>query len=368
MTTNLFRAAQLAATVAVLVALTGCGGTTPAPTSPPTTTPADEETVPGAEAGTRPGARTDADCADLLRADVLEAAFGVPTPLAGPDRTAQYIGYLADEWKVLQAGGLACEWMSADSIVASEGQFNYQGVRVSLLPATADLWAPFSALEAGGTNRDVECYDWSCTLNEFFPSGWWLSASASDTTVGFEDAELETAPIFAALSAVVGTLDAPTPATPPATTVDLASTCDGIITGTQVATALGIPGPAVVESPTYPSIINAVEAVLGADSCRWKGADAFTDLVAIEWLPGGAWALQGSTEAAETMSGSPVPTIAVPGVGSPGVYREHVDFASLSIEIGGSWVIVTGGYPTIGSLSTQQALVALAAQIAANAA
>lgn len=362
------RALPLVASALLLVVLAGCGGaSTPTPSTTSTSEPTPGETVVAAAPGSRPEPRTDAVCADLVTSALLDSTFGEPITLAGPERTAQYIGILADEWMVLQAGGLACEWMSAESIVASEGQFSYQGVRVYLLPAPADLWAPYSAAEAGGTDRDVTCYDSSCTLNRYFPAGWWLSVSGSNTADGFADAEAELTPVFDAIAGVVAALPAPTsPWSPPTPATALPATCDGLITGSQVATVLGIPGPAIPETPAYPSIYNAVETVVGGDTCRWLGADAFTDLVQISWLPGGVWAMDARTAAAEAMSGTPATTLAVPGVDAPGVYVQHVDFESLSVNIGDNWVIIIGGHDGIGSLTSQNALVALAGQIATN--
>jgi hypothetical protein len=314
-------------------------------------------------------ARVDAPCSDLASPAILDPLFADPVALAPASQTDEYIGVdISDSYLVRQNGGVACWWMSADAIVTSEGAFDSQYATVEILPATTSDFAAFSTASAGGADHRTDCSYGHCQYDRLTPNGWWLAITANGLPYSDDAATTALAnPVFAAIAATVAAL--PSPATPwsaPTPAIALPNTCDGIISGADLSSSVGISGAAIAEPMNYPGVWTTAFANANGSDCRWTEADAFTDLVEIQVLPGGAWA-QAAGLAAANAEGSAIPTPAVAGVpaGGTAVY-EHVDSISLDIVIGGNWIkLIRGHGPSVGGLDDLGVLTAVAAKIAA---
>lgn len=354
-------ATTLVAATALAAALAACSVTpVPAPTA---TDPAPtvDPTPVAAPAGSRPDARTDTTCAGLIDPAALSAPFSAAVVLAGPERTQEWIGtVLSDAWTVRQAGGLACEWSTPDSLVTSEGWFGYEGVQLRLLPATPDEWAQYS----GGQAVVEECYADSCTIHEYLPNGWWMTVRGFDFVGAFGgDPSGQVGGLQAALRAPVAALAAPVePWSPPAPEIDLAGGCDAVIAPAAITAAFGLPDSGVPQAQGGDIGEYFAQESTGATACRWLAADSFTLIAYVEALPGGAWAMTESLAAAP----APASPVAVAGHSGDAFLRDHVDFAVLEMDLGGTWVKISA--PTAEPVGTSGAdtALAIAARIVAD--
>lgn len=359
-----------AALIALALGTTACALTPPVLT-PPTASPVPTETVapdPVAASGTRPQARTTAGCADLTNPGQVAPLFTEHVTLVGPTRTAEYIGAaIADEYGIRQAGGVACEWMSEFSQVTSEGRFEYDGIRLQLLPVTSDQWGLYSDAVAGGTGQYLACDESGCQFDRYTSNGWWLSLYAEWTInrTAAESTAVAT-PVFTAITATIEGLAQPTtPWEAPTPTIAIGSGCDDVITSAQLLAAVGLSGTSDSEALSYPSISSTASSITGASDCRWLEPDHFTDLVSIQLLPGGDWAEQDARQAITDIGAAP-PTVAIPGLADPAPLYHHVDFTSIDVNLGGNWIKV-GCWEglTIGGHHADQIVASVAAAIVA---
>jgi hypothetical protein len=363
------------AVVLLMLGLVGCGSPAPAASPGPVDpTASDVPVVEQPGSGERPDSATDATCNDLTTATELDPLFAVTVDLAPPTRTAEYIGAaIADEWAIRQAGGVACEWSDPEGITTSEGRY-HPGIQVWLVPASGPQWQEFSDTVGDGTLRRYECNDYGgCDLDQYWTTGWWLRISAYniDALASPTAAALRTltSPVFEAIAARVGALPAPPPLwAPPVPELAFGGGCTGPITGARLASALGMSSGLAVEELGYPRPAYAATLTLGGSDCRWARASDGWDIAYIQVLPGGAWAQTEAKAAMLAVSGS-VPSPAVPGVpaGATALYQ-HVDSWAMDVVLGGSWIkIAIGNGSDTGGMSSPDALVAIATQIAAGA-
>jgi len=344
------------------VLLAGCVPAAPTPAPTDTASPGSESTAtPGdddeaAAPGSRPDARTEATCDDLVPPGSFDTLFAAPIALVDETRTGGRIGtVISDEWVIREAGGVVCEWQDAESLVTSEGYFSYQGVRLLLLPATDAQSDPYFA-EAGGGRRFSECTaNYYCHLEARTDRGWWMSLTA----LYFPTENPGTAALDALEQVLFRVADLPAPSRVDAPrsgdAVDAA--CDRQITPAQAAAALGA-ASATVETTAYPSIWKAAEQIVGGSECRWYGGELRDAYVTV--LPGGEWAMDRAVAAY-----GPAEPVPLPGTSSGGYLRPQVEAQGFDFAIDGDWVqiVVTQS----SALPPREVMVAFAQAIIANA-
>ncbi len=370
------RAALGAVLVSVALGTAACGlpPGPPAISDPPVAeTPLPVEPV--AASGERPEPRAEAACSDFANPALLDPLFARPVSEAPPTRTAEYIGaQIANQWTIRQDGGFACEWSNVDAMVTSEGRFDYDGLILQLLPASGPQWQEFSDARGDGSDRLRACFDyaWTCQLDQYLPNGWWLRLEAINLDAG--DAPTEASlqaiatPVFSSIVTAASALPAADPAwTFPTPDDAFGGGCTGTITGARLSSALGLAAEAVSETLSFPSISDAASLDIGGSDCRWAESSGFYDIAYIEVLPGGAWAQEAARAAMEANGGSvSSPVVAGVPAGATALYQ-HVDSEALDIVLGGTWIkiAISNGSET-GVLSQEDALVAIAAEIAAG--
>lgn len=377
----LVRNAALGVVLACVVLGTAACGPTPAPIATPDIPISDTETDPPTDdggpalaSGEQPEPAADVTCNDLTNPSQLDPIFAVAVNLAPPTRTYEYVGArIAQEWDVRQAGGVACQWSDPDGISTSEGRY-LSGMDLRLLPASGPQWQAFSDARGDGSNSWFECGDYGdCNFDLYTSTGWWLSLDAFniDSIPSPTAAALRalTQPVFSAIASTVNALPAPDPSwAPPTPDLAFGGGCAGVTTGDRIGTAIGLGAAIDYESYEFPEIGYAALASIGGSDCRWARASDGWDVAYIQVLPGGAWA-QAAAKAAMEANGAPVSSPAVTGVpaGATAFYQ-HVDSEALDIVLGGTWIkiSISNGSET-GSLSQEDALVAIAADIAAHA-
>ena len=378
--TSLVRRSLLGALlVCVALGTTACGFPPASPATPaapvsdsdPTDAPATPE--PAAASGSRPDPAADVTCNDLTNPAQLDPIFAVPVNLAPPTRTFEYVGArIADEWIVRQAGGVACQWSDPEGISTSEGRY-LAGIDLRLLPASGPQWQEFSDARGDGSLSWFECSDYGdCSYDLYTATGWWLSLSAFniDALPSPTAASLRalTQPVFSAIASTVAALPAPDPAwTAPTPDLAFGGGCTGVTTGARIASALGL-GTVEAQTYDYPQVARAAMLSIGGSECRWVRHSDGWDVVVHPGATGrrvGPAGRQGR-DGGQRRS---VPTPAVTGVpaGATALYQ-HVDSEALDIVLGGTWIKITiaNGSAT-GGLSQEDALVAIAADIAAHA-
>lgn len=351
------------AALASAVLLAGCAPTVPSPSpagtdspsSTSTASPSDDESAPSA-LGSRPDARTEATCDHLVPPGSLNSLFPAPIALVDERRTGEAIGtVIAADWVIREAGGVACEWQDAESVVTSEGYFSYQGVRLLLLPATDAQSDPYFA-EAGGGRRFAECTaDYYCHLEARTDRGWWMSLTA----FYFPTENPGTAALDALEQVLLRVADLPAPSRidAPHSGDAVDSLCDRQITPVQAAAALGAP-VATVETSSYPSIWTAAEQIVGGSECRWYGGELRDATVTV--LPGGEWAMDRAVAAY-----GPAEQVPLPGTSSGGYLRPQVEAQGLDFAIDGDWVQVV--VSRASAVPPRDVMIAYAEAIIANA-
>jgi hypothetical protein len=302
---------------------TGASGSPPVGSAPPTP----EATEPGA----RPPARTDSTCDDLAAPGAFDAAFSAPLDLVDATRTGERIGtFIADDWFARQAGGIACEWQSAQTLVTSEGVYDYQGVRLLLIPASDAQWGSFAAVESPGSTQITVCGAAAeCRLDAYTDAGWWLSLSGYS---GVDEIPGATAvDAFYGVLAIVAGLPAPAPAL--ASPATIGSECATVLTPAQAAASIGESAPAVVEERGFESIGATARDAVGGSECIWSAADGFTPVATVTVLPGGAWAMAESVDAYGSAE-----AVSLAGSDAGGWFRPQVDTTGFDFAIDGTWV------------------------------
>ncbi len=379
----LVRTAALGTLLACVVVGTAACGPTPTPIATPDIPISDTDTdTDGADgdggivlaSGEQPEPAADITCNDLTNPAQLDPIFTVAVNLAPPTRTFEYVGArIADEWIIRQAGGVACQWSDPEGISTSEGRY-LSGMDLRLVPASGPQWQSFSDAEGDGSNSWFECSEYGdCNYDLYTSTGWWLHLNAFNIDSVASPSESAyrtlTQPVFSAIAATVDALPAPDPSWA-APTPDFAfgGGCSGVTTGDRIGAAIGLGATVDYESYEYPYIGYAALAAIGGTDCRWARSSDGWDIAYIQVLPGGAWA-QAAAKAAMEANGAPVSSPAVAGVpaGATAFYQ-HVDSEALDVVLGGTWIKITiGNGSESGSLSQEDALVAIGADIAAHA-
>jgi hypothetical protein len=346
------RSARITAVAGALLLstlLAACGGPTdpsasdspaPDPSGSPTSTAGGEGD--GGGESEHPLA-TDATCADLVPADSLRSLFSTPVAPVGPERTSAYIATNLDAWWVAEAaGGLACEWQDATSLVTSEGMYDYRGVRVLLAPAAHAGFSEYSHQFASPGDDVSDCSVDICTRDVYL-NGWWLSLFG----MGFENAEyLDHA--MRQYDAIVERVRAlPAPTSIPHTS-SLTDDCVELLPADRIGHAFDVPASAVqVDQENRNTFRDNVLASLGGMTCYLSVNG--TELGIVETLPSGAWA-QRDAVAAYLELGGTEQQIDIPGVDEPGSLREQVDASGFDVAVDGDWIKLiiwpSASYPT----------------------
>lgn len=350
----------VAATTLLLLTLAACTPAVPTPgaSETPSTSPA-PPAPQVAEPGARPTARTDATCDELAAPGVFDSLFTAPVSLVDASRTGERIGtIIVDQWFARQVGGIACEWQSAQSLVTSEGLYDYQGVQLLLIPATDAQWEPFAAAEVPGGTRLSECGSSpECRLEAHTGNGWWLSLWGYSVVAEIpEDPALDA---FDGVLAAVAALAAPAAATP----VDSSrwTDCSSVLTGAQAAASIGESSPAVFVERGFVSLGTTARDAVGGSECIWTGADGFTPIATVTVLPGGAWAM---TESVAAYGGAEPVELA--GSDSGGWFRPQVESNGLDFAIDGTWVNIAASDRAVAG-DSRDVILSVAAAIISNA-
>jgi hypothetical protein len=353
------RLTAVATATLLLAALVACVPTAPSSTGgdvPPTSPAPDAaDTI---EPGTRPAPRTNATCDLLAAPGSFDPLFTAPLTLVDATRTGEKVGtIIVDEWFARQAGGVACEWQSAHSLVTSEGYYDYQGVRLLLIPATAEQWAPFAAAEVPGGNRFAECTARECRLEAHTDNGWWVSLWG----YALPDEAPGAAPLdaFDRVLAVVAALPAPTSSTPIPSS--LATECAVVLTPAQAAASIGESAAALVEERRFVSLGTTARDAVAGSECIWTAADGFTPVATVMVLPGGAWAMAESVDAYGAAE-----AVTLAGSDSGGWFRPQVEATGFDFAIDGAWVNVSASDRSEEG-DSRAVILSIAAAIIANA-
>jgi hypothetical protein len=263
----------------------------------------------------------------------LASLFSTPLEAVGPERTSAYIATILDEWWVAQAaGGLACEWQDAESVVTSEGSYPYRGVRLLLAPAPHAAFDEF-AHEFPEPDNDVQdCGEGICRRDVYI-NGWWLSLSGRE----FENEEYQGNAIRAydAIIERVSALPAPR-AIPHDST--LATDCTALLPADRIGHAFDVPASAVfTEGEFRVNFRDTVLSQLGGTSC-YLTVDG-VDIGIVETLPAGAWAKEDAVAAYLELGGDEQ-LITIPGVDEPGSLRAQVEASGFDLVVDGDWIKV----------------------------
>jgi hypothetical protein len=346
--TRAARIAALAGALTLSTLLAACGGPTPPtpsdspvadPSPSPSSTTAGDDEVGGAGIALA----TDATCDDLVPAGSLSSLSSTALEPVGPERTSAYISTIIDAWWVAQAaGGLACEWQTADSFVSTESLYDYRGVRLLLAPAAHAAFDEF-AHQFPSPDDDVStCADEICTRDVYI-NGWWLSLAG----MRFENATYlgNAMRQYDAIVERVGDLAAPRPVPHDSTLTD---DCEELLPADRVGHAFDQPASAVVvDSELRNTFRDNVLASLGGTICHLSVNG--TELGILETLPGGG-SLEGDAVAAYLELGGSQQLIDIPGVDEPGSLREQVEASGFDFVTDGDWIKVivwpSADYPT----------------------
>ena len=328
--------------------LAACGGPTepssgdspaPDPSGSPTST-AGGDGDGGGESGH--ALATDATCADLVPAGSLTSLFSTPIAPVGPERTSAHISTILDSWWVAQAaGGVACEWQDATSLVTSEGMYDYRGVRVLLAPAAHAAFNEFSYQFAAPGDDVSNCSADLCTRDVYL-NGWWLSLFG----MGFENAEYlgNAMRQYDAIVERVRALPAPT-AIPH--TSSLTDDCVELLPADRIGHAFDVPASAVlVEQENRNAFRDNVLTSIGGATCYLTVNG--TEIGIVETLPAGAWAEEDAVAAYLELGGTEQ-QVEIPGIDEPASLREQVDASGFDFVVDGDWIKVivwaSGPYP-----------------------
>lgn len=278
--------------------------------------------------GSRPTPRTTATCDELAPAGSFDAFFTAPLDLVGAERTEERLGNVfSDAWATREAGGLACEWQDATSVVDEHGSsLEFQGVQLRLLPASVELWHEFVGADEG--DRVQVCAVVFCRLDVFSANGWWLSLDASRLPV---ESEARVTNAFDVIAERVAALPAPTAVDPPRSGDAIATTCGDQVAPHRVALAAGTAHAVGLQEPIG-TLGDAALAATGGTACTWE-SDQRAFIAEITVLPGGAWA---ATEAARAHGATT--EVVVRGHESPALERRDGSTLTLDLTIDGDWV------------------------------
>lgn len=332
------------ALAALVVVLTGC---VLAP--PPSAEPG---------SGARPAARTAATCDDLAPPDTFDPFFTAPLTAVGAERTDERLGgVLSDAWTTRTAGGLACEWQTAESAVTEEGYSDaYQGVRLRLLPSTQAHWTEFA--ESGPDDRVLTCAVLYCELWTHTRTGWWLALSAERLPV---ESEARVTNAFDEIAARAAELPPPSAADGPHSGDAIPSTCGAQVSAARVARALGVPA-ATGRLDRGGGFARASLAATEGTRCTWEDGRG-ARLATVTVVPGGAWAL-----AAAASAHGATADVVVRGHESPGILRSDRAGVTLDVALDGDWVRIRVPDSPASTVSPLEAATGIAIAVVAEAA
>ncbi|MEQ1737249.1 MAG: hypothetical protein ABL886_12695, partial [Rhodoglobus sp.] len=262
-------------------------------------------------------------------------------------------------------GGLACEWNNGQPNDLYPGGTNpaYIGVQVLVLPNAGSQWARFEAYYSGSGAVGMSCATHLtptyCELNQLVGTSWVQAtiSGASEATAAALGAE--------AVAAVSAAGPGAAPWAPPAGTLALPATCEGLVATATVQSALGVSTTLVASTDGGGwSLWAGARENWGGPRCNWLYEFSDSGVGFLASLPGGAWAWN-EVRSAITFPTAPT-SAAVAGL-APGDEAWVRCVASdgscvVDLVIGGNWIEVRMwsdvADPRGGALAVAAAIVA----------
>lgn len=357
--------AALALAAALAFAVTACSSpASPATSIDPVASTATPRATPTATPGASavptaspiPSPRIDLDCAAIADPDTLGGLFSDPLEIRDPgvDAGAQPFS-ISPSYYVQTDGGLSCFWNNGKpAIPVGTTPRDRHGLKLLLIPndGTASGFAKYQKYYSLGSTTEFNCYQndgADCDVNAL-RNGYWVSlhidGMSASATAGPKTLRKLAKPIVDdILATVAGAAAATEKWAPPASVTALPKNCGSFISASTVKSKLGI-------SKTLSARVFgedggwSLEASAGKNaherSCLWTYPDGDTAVMALDAMPGGAWALSAATP---FMTAPSAPTeVDVTGLAdSDAAFMRcaaHQDGCVLDLAVGGNWVEV----------------------------
>jgi len=342
-----------------LALLTGCSvpavpiqGEPSSAAEPSATAPA--ATAPGA---VLPVSRLGLDCADLVPEQlVADAVAGsvVAVPYGSTGQGSGPLGYAVE-----QLGGNACAGTDPATAAPVDGSgASVPGYSVLVLPNAAEQYTRYAELypdvvtgdgAAYGDSAGGACFgrgaESQCSSSILVGSTWIevaLTGITADASLSDSDVAARVAPLIESIVTTVADAPAPGPAwTIPTGTVALPADCATYASEDDVRTAFDRPeqlwvGPA---GGGGWSLSAGAWTIAGAQRCAWLLADSDVAVMALEALPGGAWAFDAAAERRTPAQPTDAVDTAIAGV-ERAVFGCDTALGTCTLDtvIGGNWV------------------------------
>lgn len=298
-------------TIAVVLALVGCSSAldpVPDTSTPPSSTPS---SIPSAtesakpELSAWPTARVPAECDELLGANELTLAMGIPAASYSASDSTANNGTIS----FAQGGMLTCGWESAVKTGPEEGGVH---TRLEILPDASDAYLdmvtsyPRETFTPGliGPDSLLYCsaadFAQSCTVI-FDADGYWVELSFSGLSQQGATKESVTdvaVQIGASITDALSAAGSPKPAFVPA--ADAArpwGSCADIDRDGAFRSEIGSPSFTAPEAhESGKAMFSVAMQRAGYTDCVWRHADVYSApageirQLGIEFIPGAAWA------------------------------------------------------------------------------
>jgi hypothetical protein len=378
MTAPLAVLVPVAAAAVLVAALTGC---TPAgghhSPSGAASTPAAIVTGSAADSAV-PQAALDLDCARVNALPALAAAYG-GAGVMHPIDPLVYQGNIsadipdADVFQTL--GGISCNWSNGAPAV-SEGEHGAPiEVQLAILPNAVSQWARYDAMY-GAAGEGVQCNSTDVGLDcvsEQLVGTNWVELSMFGVA-----GESQANDLAAAVSSTVSSAAPGAPAWAPPRGTTTFGNCTQLLTPSQVATDLGLTGTTVQFTTAAGgwSIQAAARDNADAVGCLFQYADEDNIVGQVNWLRGGAWALDAAVAVSAVGWGTPTPA---PIAGLAGGDRAQIRctdpsvgdgeapmMCTVDLVLGGNWiqvVIEPSQYDPYINVGARAAALAVAAHL-----
>lgn len=352
MTRTLAVLVPLVGAAALLAALTGCTPVVPGSPAPSGSASTPSAIITGSAADTsEPQPALNIDCPGLVDSTALAGAFPAGVHSVDPLVTQGSLGPDIQSIDVVQAaGGITCEWNNGLPMGGSpDGDSQYVGLQLAVLPRAATGWAGYAAAFPAGVG--FQCNSTTPALNcwsEQLVGTTWVSMTMFGVG-GQTDARTLTASI----NSTVSSATAGAPAwTPPSGTKTFGD-CTQLLTPAQVATDLGVTDVGIefsVDPIGGVSFDSAARTNADAVGCVFQYTGEDESVGQVHWLRGGSWAYDRSLAAVPAGWGVLGPaTIAGLAAGDRAQIRcidptagdeESVMSCAVDLVLGGNWIQV----------------------------
>jgi hypothetical protein len=352
--THLALVLALATAGLTVAALAGCAPAVATPrqhktATVPTSTP--KKGDPGPHVQDEPGVRYEFSCGDLLPSPTAATIMTHPVTLkdAAADDRADLYYQIPGGYYLRDDGALTCLWTDGGAVTSRDQ------ITITMLPTSQAAWqkfvdsAPDGATTAGATycNPSVSADSQSTCQYDAYVNGGWLEIQLNGLSVAppATDNTLS-APVQTLVNSIVAkfslAINTPRVAGPtPYGAIPLSNDGTKILTGAQVATAIGVPSAITMDctgSPDGPwSPGNQAETERNASlGCFFAYGTDGGGYGYLEWMAGGEWAAK-QAEAA-TPGESQLTIAGMPAGDSLHVWTSSNGDNAADLIIGGNWV------------------------------